>query len=335
MDLDDFDRQYRSLLENWKQVVCVIANWAETINHAIDDVNDINSIINIIINDYGVMKPHVHLDSVNWWIWLAFKNYDFDKNSLDIEISDLSKIKKAYRLISTVQSADSFSADFHKTWLCPYTSAFFVAKNNADLWLIHWNSHNNNPKIWSRVNMKFSIEHSRSGIWIVNAYTVLKLMWHNWLQAYIATLLQSWRYINTLLRSKHWDKFEIITWESNWFVSVIVPRFFDKQLKYRDLAKSNNKTKSKYNNLAEGYYQFLVNENKKWWNYPFLWYIWNHLDSWELSWLIVYKIYGMSVHLNEKKCNDFVKSLVKSFKKFIKKDDFWSKTPNNKRTTLK
>ncbi len=332
MDLVELRSVYESLLKEDKKVICIIANWWETINHAIDDLSEITKIIDNLTKIYESNRPHLHLDSVNWRCWLTFQWYDFEENQLKINEIDLSKIRKAYTLLSKVYLADSFSADFHKTWLCPYTSAFYLVKNFEDLKHIQWiESYKKDISRWEGINLKTSIEHSRSWTWILSAYVSILTMWKEWFQAYLSTLFNSWRNIKNVILNKYPDKIEIVNKLWNRFVNIIVLKFFNNQPEFEDLCRSSDEIKLKYNQFARWYYEFCLSKVREWNSmYPYLWYISNYTHLGEKTWLVTFKIYGMSVNYTNKDYTYFVKSVVHSLNEYKKTMAKWS----NRKTML-
>ncbi len=237
MDLDDFYKKYLSLIKNDKKVVCVIANGWETINHALDDLSDIDIIVKKFIKKYNIKKPHIHLDTVNWRVWLFFKDYNFIKNSLQIHQEDLNKIKYNFSILNKLKYADSFWADFHKTWLCAYNSAFFVVKNYKKLSYINWSENipHKDKIIWEMANFDYSIEHSRSWKWIASAYIALHTMWYDWFRSYLVYLMQLGRILSNIIKYEYKNHFEIINFKTNRFVSLIVPIFSNNQKSFNNL----------------------------------------------------------------------------------------------------
>lgn len=91
-----------------------------------------------LVEEYGLSyKPHIHVDSVIGWAWLVFKDYDFEKNALEITPEALLLLKNQYERISQVKLADSWGIDFHKgLGATPASSSMIIVNNFEDIALL-------------------------------------------------------------------------------------------------------------------------------------------------------------------------------------------------------
>ena len=103
--------------------------------------------------------------------------------------------------MQTVKFADSFSADLHKTGLCPYTSAYFISKDKKQLHSFDSTQiEDYSPSVYgSGVNVKYSIEHSKSSAGITAAYVAINSLGKEGYQKYLAHLMESGRFIRDYL----------------------------------------------------------------------------------------------------------------------------------------
>lgn len=164
------------LLREDKKIACLILNCGVTIDMCVDPILDIKTLlINIFRKHKSDKIPHIHADSVAGWVWLFFKN--FNKNNFKhIDNCIVNKLRSMYQLIEQIKYSDSFSADFHKTGLSPYSSTFFVAKNYSDITRLTKTSGyelKKSNKLGDLHVHYFTFENSRSSIGIVSAWIAL------------------------------------------------------------------------------------------------------------------------------------------------------------------
>lgn len=133
-DMEDLEAKCREILEAGGKLACIIGSGGTTSNMAIDNFSEIKDIRDRLVEEYSLSYfPHIHADSVIGWPYLFFKNYDFDTNSLGFSEKVQNRILRAVERISSVEFADSFGVDFHKTGYMPYNSSMVICKNKQDL----------------------------------------------------------------------------------------------------------------------------------------------------------------------------------------------------------
>jgi glutamate/tyrosine decarboxylase-like PLP-dependent enzyme len=119
-----------SFIEDGGEIPCMIVNGGTTLHGTVDPIRKMVQLRNKLVKKFKLKYiPHLHVDSVLGWVWLFFKDYDFNKNPEKIDQIALQKLKNMYDRVSEIQFADSFGVDFHKTGFCPYLSSIFIAKN--------------------------------------------------------------------------------------------------------------------------------------------------------------------------------------------------------------
>jgi len=136
-NLVDMEILCRKSLEAGKYIAGIEALGGTTSNMAIDDIEAICQMRDMLVSEYGLnYKPHVHVDSVIGWAYLNFSNYDFGLNKLGFSPRVLEKAKKVTEAIMKIRFADSFGVDFHKTGYTPYVSSMIIVKDQDDFALL-------------------------------------------------------------------------------------------------------------------------------------------------------------------------------------------------------
>jgi len=137
-DLTDAYKKAREIVEDGYKLAAIIINGGTTYGHTIDDVKGFVELRNRLVKEYKLpYKPHIHVDSVIGWAWLAFKGYGFDKNPLGISPEALLFLKKQHERISQVKLADSWGIDFHKgLGATPASSSMVMVNNFEDIALL-------------------------------------------------------------------------------------------------------------------------------------------------------------------------------------------------------
>ena len=313
MDLRDLEWKMKDCIENNKKIACIIASGGETINHWMDDIKEIYDIREKLVKKYNLSyKPHLHSDSVNGRIRLFFRKYDIKRNKLWIEKNILSAIEYNVNIMKSVLFADSYAVDFHKTWLCPYVSAFFIVKDKYDLVTIsEINSSSHNAwLIGDILPCNYTLEHSRSctGIW--SAYFILHYLWVEWFQKYIISLLRVGFYIRNLINDQYSDHFEVLNNWSFWISSVIIMKFSQINICFQKLLVSSKEQKDIYNNLSMKLLSKINMRRKKWESKLYIGYIANHNYNGKNTDIHAFKIYPTSLHYTEENVINLLDELV-------------------------
>lgn len=131
---EELEEKAEGAVKSGKKIACIVASAGTTSNMGIDDIKRIYDLRERLVQEYGLSyRPHIHADSVLGWAFLNFRGYDFDTNPLDFKATTLDQLKKIVSRISTVQYADSFGVDFHKSGYMAYTSSMVIVKDRQDL----------------------------------------------------------------------------------------------------------------------------------------------------------------------------------------------------------
>ena len=176
--VDRLEAAARSVLEDGRRLVAIVATMGTTDAFGIDDLDAIVALRDRLIDDYSLdYRPHVHADAVIGWAWSVFNDYDFEENSLGFRPRTVRALAGAVRRISRLHLADSIGIDFHKTGFAPYVSSLFLVRERGDLQRLVrgrdempylFQSGERHPGI-------FTLETSRSGSGVLAAYASLLL----------------------------------------------------------------------------------------------------------------------------------------------------------------
>ncbi|MEW6381273.1 MAG: pyridoxal-dependent decarboxylase [bacterium] len=179
MSLIDLENYLRRAFEHGEKIAAIIATLGTTDAFGIDDLAAIVHLRDQLAAEYNLEHPpHVHADSVIGWAWLAFRDYDFQTNSLGFRARTLRSLRDSVQRISALSMADSLGIDFHKTGYAPYLSSALVVKNRNDLNLLSrdpeqmpylYRFGHYNPGI-------FTLECSRSGASALAALANIRLL---------------------------------------------------------------------------------------------------------------------------------------------------------------
>lgn len=209
-----FEETMRQALQKGKKIAAVIALGGDTLEHAVDPIRQIYKIRGSVAQEYNLdYVPFLHLDSVNAWISMAFREYDFSANPMGIDPRPLEKIKSLSTKMSEVVWADSFSADFHKTGLAPYISSFFVVKDGT-----HLHSINKIERLEEKPSYQYgemhthhiSFENSRSSSGILSAWTSMQRLGVNGYRQYWAQLMTVGAYIRGAIERDFGDDIKVL-----------------------------------------------------------------------------------------------------------------------------
>lgn len=210
-----------------------------TVEFEIDPIKEVSLLRDKIKAKYNLKySPLIHIDSVIVWVWLFFKCYDFEKNSLNIENEILNKIGFLTHRISQLKYADSFGIDFHKSGFCPAISSLFIVKDRADIYNL------GQSKTLEIEDLRFgnfspfesSLELSRSSSGAISALVALKTFGIEGFQKAIIQLMSCSEFFRNELQKI--DFVEVLNNYSNGFATLLIfkPQEY-KNLKLEDILK--------------------------------------------------------------------------------------------------
>lgn len=173
VDVRVFEQQLNAALLQGRKIPCIFLNGGNTNEGYIDPIREIVAVRDRLVQKHHLHYcPHIHVDAVIGWIWLFFKNYDYESNPLKMTDSEKKRIYDNCEKISDLFWADSFGADFHKTGFCPYTSSIFMVKNHK--WLAQ-DKDFSDLVYGEYAPFSYTLELSRSSTGPVSAYLALEL----------------------------------------------------------------------------------------------------------------------------------------------------------------
>lgn len=233
INIDEFMHIVCKNIESGKYFLGVNLNGGSTNELFIDPTKEIYDKITDICSKYNLKyRPHIHVDAVIGWIYLFFKDYDFEKNELNIPIRYISQIKSMTDKASKFKYADSLGIDFHKTGFCPYSSSLFIVKNRTDFELL---CNKKIPKFedlhYGNYNpYEYTLELSRPSTGAMAALISLKSTGKNGFRRIVSNLFCSTEYFREKL-SNNKEQICVINKNTEGFATL----FFIKPPKYRDL----------------------------------------------------------------------------------------------------
>lgn len=173
VDLWSFEQQLDAALARGKKISCIFLNGGNTNEGYIDSIREIATIRDQLVQKYHLhYRPHIHVDAVIGWVWLFFKDYDYEANPLKMTDSEKKRIYDNCTKISDLFFADSFGADFHKTGFCPYVSSVFMVRKRT--WLAQEMDYSNLVH-GEYAPFGYTLELSRSSNGPVSAYLAMEL----------------------------------------------------------------------------------------------------------------------------------------------------------------
>ncbi len=192
MDVREAEKIIEKLLKDGRKLACITVNAGTTVQWTIDPIKEVFQMRNRLLKKYKLdYIPHIHADSVLGWVYLFFKDYDFNKNKLKIPNYALEKIQLMSGHISEIKYADSFGIDFHKTGYCPYISSCIMVKNYKEIFELN----DAEPKDLNQLEFgnygpfAYTLELSRSAIGPISAYITMCVLGKEGFQKLIADML--------------------------------------------------------------------------------------------------------------------------------------------------
>jgi glutamate/tyrosine decarboxylase-like PLP-dependent enzyme len=310
-----FEQALRRALEQGKKIAAIIALGGDTLEHAVDPIKKLHDIRNALSKEFHLnYRPLLHLDSVNAWISLTFREYDFSTNPLGIEAAALKKIRTLTRKMSEVLWADSFSADFHKTGLTPYISSFFVIRAGE-----HLHSINKERLLASKPSYQYgevhthhiSFENSRASSSILSTWTSIQRLGIEGYQRYWAQLITTGLYIQQVISTQYDAEIKVVNKTALGYPNVIqlIPPGFD--YSFDDLL-INPQALETYSTYCFELYEYMAYELLK--NnhpYPLVGFVPHYKYEISGTKRPAFLLYLNHPCLREQDCNQLLQSLMK------------------------
>lgn len=322
--VSELKKEIEDAVKNDKKIACIILSGGGTLDINTDSIEEICKLRDSIVKKYNLNYiPHIHVDTVIGWLWFFYKNYDFAKNSLEIEKNVLAKIKNTTNRLRATELADSFSADFHKTGFCPYISSFYVSKSAESLQSLNREAYTKmeNPKYGDYQIYQASIENSRSGAGILSAWTVMNRFGILGFQKYLAYMLTTSMYMRKKIEEIYGDHFEVLNNFASGQCIMLRPKFAEIDIPFYELLNESQDKKKIYNDYCSDFYKYISFnlcrlENSK--SYPLIGVLSNYRKRTLGSDLSALRILPTSAYLNKKKCDILLKLIINTKLNFEK-----------------
>ena len=120
-----------------RPIAAIVATLGTTDAFGLDDLAGLYRMRDRLVERHSLAyRPHLHADSVIGWAWTVFRDYDFERNTLEFDADTLTALRASATVLRELHLADSFGVDFHKTAFCPYVSSAFVVRDRRRLELL-------------------------------------------------------------------------------------------------------------------------------------------------------------------------------------------------------
>lgn len=264
--IKELERRLRDCINMGNKIGCIILNGGTTNEIIIDPIKEVVSLRDRLVKEYSLdYVPHIHVDAVIGWAWLFFKYYDFKKNELNMNDTELAKIYSMKEKIIEMKYADSFGSDFHKTGFCPYVSSIFMAKDFNDVMGLgnKIDKGIENLKFGEYSPFEYTLELTRSSIGPVSAYTAFESFGVKGFQKMIYNIFSNSEFIRKYLQTKH--HFEVINMDTEGFATLFIITPIDETKKYIDYVSGDLEKLNKLVDYNHNFYLFCLKmlEEKK------------------------------------------------------------------------
>ena len=279
MNLEELRKALEECLEAGQPIGLITCTAGTTDAFGIDDVEGVVRIRDQFIEKHDLgYTPHVHVDAVIGWAWMAFRHYDFEKNPLGFSPQlkdDLHSVALKFR---NAHLADSIGFDFHKTGYASYISSLFLLKNGDDFdllrrpageeaYLFHFGAYSPG---------EYSLESSRAAAGALAAWANLKFFGIEGYQVMLARLVDVERTIRELINAQ--QDMVVVNPDDHGFVTLyrVYPEGTDARATYR--AEFEGEMDDKLDEHNEYIHEFSVeiNRRQREENGPFLSFTTNH-----------------------------------------------------------
>lgn len=203
MDMGHLERLLQGFQKEGCPVVSIVCTMCTTDEMAIDPVDEVAALIEKYPNPEGYGRTHIYCDSVAGWVFLMFKDYDFDANELQFSSKVNETLRIATAKIALLRHADSFALDFHKTGFCNYTTSMCMVKDMQNF--EHVMSRGTSHIIHKRTVYnpgQYTLEVSRSAAPALSAWANLKLFGTRGYQTLIGGVVEHGAYLSSLLEKE-------------------------------------------------------------------------------------------------------------------------------------
>ncbi len=305
-----------NLIKNGSKIGCITLSGGTTYDCSIDPIKKVSEGISDLVEKFNLTyRPHLHVDSVIGWVYLFFKNYDFEHNSLSFSEKVLDKIRIACSKITELKYADSFGVDFHKTGFCPYVSSLFMLKNKND-WKVLGkgakDAHHQAFQLGSYNPGKYTLETSRGTNGPVTAYVTMACLGIKGFQQIIGNFMEVAEDIKHLISNSQGFcncNSHALGWATMFLIKGGEPITYEYLIDEADAETIKNS-----NNLQKEFQKYITSQLDNWYISVTNEYQKSH-NGIEISAL---KLYPMSPFTNLEHNQELILWLNKKRKQFLK-----------------
>ena len=323
MNLEHLRESLEECFASGKPVGLICCTTGTTDAFGVDDVKGIISIRDEFVRKHGLNYiPHVHSDSVIGWAWMAYKDYDFEKNPLGLDDGLKEDIQSTAEKVKFNYLADSIGIDFHKTGYSPYISSMFLLKNGSDFellkrpvseeaYLFHFGTYHPG---------EFSLESSRSANGALAAWANLKLFGLEGFQVILARLVAVERKFREKIDSL--DDLIVVNPDDHGFVTLY--RVYPPGIDSREIYKKERD--GKMDEKLQEYNAYLIqvareiDRMQREENGPFLSFTSNHRVNKNGKPIAALKIYPMSPFVTEESIDSIMAGILAAKKNVDKRN---------------
>ena len=259
IDVEKAEKIMSKFIEDGGEIPCMIINGGTTLHNTVDPIEKIVHLRDRLVEKHKLNYiPHVHVDSVIGWVWLFFKDYDFERNPEEIDEIALQKLRNMYNRVSEIRFADSFGVDFHKTGFCPYLSSIFIVKDKA---LIENLGMSKQPEVselqfGNYSPFTYTLESSRALNGPVSALVALKSLGMSGFRELIAGLVANSEKVKKIFEGLR--DFSVVNASDENFVTLFVVMPPKITIKYQEILNSTADMVTKIAEYNHKFYLFLL-----------------------------------------------------------------------------
>ncbi len=224
IDVDALEYAFRGAAERGQKVAAIVLSGGGTTNMSVDPAGAVRRMLDRVCAEMSLAyTPHIHLDAVISWAWLAFEhNPDAGLERVPDRVRD--KLRRTITALREIRDGDSFGADFHKTGLSPYSSSCYVAQDATDLLRLDRESGAEQfaeERYGDICHFDRTFENSRNCIGIISAYQVLQRLGTSGIRSYLTRLLVTADVVRNVIADQYSEVFEVVNNSSLGFENVV------------------------------------------------------------------------------------------------------------------
>lgn len=297
-------KAFEEQIKKGKRVAAIISCGGTTLDYIHEDTEIIYKATEEVIKEQQLSyTPHLHLDSVIGWLWFVFmKSTKKQIQQLTNDSGITTKLLNTLNKLSGVHHFDSIGIDFHKTGLCPYSSSFFIAKNDRII---------SNKKLSSKNfgelrAFDYTLENSRPTSGIASAWTSLQTLGIKGYQNYLIQLFKASKTLKNAIEET--PNFKVINQKSNGWEII----FTISSSKLQSWFAENYDHKL----ISESFINYIWKKIERGKNLPLFSIIKNYQEWFEKDLGCAFIIYNMDTSMDCHKANEIIFNIASQFKLF-------------------